>query len=118
MSLLYLTSGDAYLEGRRLDITVTDASDATVDLTGMTLTFMVKHQGDVLITKVTPSDIEIASPQTGTTKGVAYIALEEADTADLKGRYVWELEAVDSVGAVTLASGALYIKSDLITGGS
>lgn len=116
---IHVTSGDAYVDDRRLTITVTDADDATVDLSATDLTFMVKRRrsdadADALITKVTPAEIEIASPQTGATKGVAYLSLEESDTADLNGRFLWELEGEDSAGKVTLADGGFYVKRDLI----
>jgi hypothetical protein len=117
MSILRVTSGDAYTGVRRLVITVTDDAGATVDLTGTDLRFVVKRRrsdanDDALIDEV-PT---LASPQSGATKGVAYIALAEADTADLAGRYYWELEADDSVGIITLASGRFYVTADLIEG--
>ena len=118
-----LTSGDSYTGARRLVITVTDPDGAALDLSASTLTFMVKvrlsdNDIDALITKVSTdvAEIEIASPQTGATKGKAYLTLEEDDTYTLAGRYVWELEADDAAGKLTLAKGAVYIASDLIEG--
>ena len=117
MSNLTVVSGDAYTGVRRLVVTVTDTAGAAVDLTGATLTFMAKRRrsddDDAAVISKTP---ELASPQTGATKGVAYIALAEADTATLSGRYLWELSADDAVGVVTLASGNLYVTADLIEG--
>lgn len=119
MSSLYVTSGDAYANERRLVVTVAETEES--DLTGVTLTFMVKDRrsdddADALIVKTTEDGIEIASPQTGDTAGVAYIEIAEADTAELAGRYYWELEATDSIGALTLARGSMYIGADLVTG--
>lgn len=131
MSNLYVVSGDAYLDERRLVVTVTEPvldadgneiSRTPVDLSATDLTFMVKRRrsdadADALITKTTVSGIEIATPQTGATKGVAYIELDEADTDDLGhivGGYPWELEGEDSVGKVTLASGRFYVTADLV----
>lgn len=123
MALLYVTSGDAYTGTRRLVITVTDPDGAVLDLSATTLVFMVKERSsdddaDALISKSSDdiAEIEIASPQSGGTKGKAYLSLEEDDTEDLAGRYVWELEAEDADGKLTLAKGAVYIASDLIEG--
>lgn len=124
MSTLNIVSGDAYgIDGandRRLVVTVAD-DGARVDLTGVGLTFMVKRRrsdadADAVITKTVGSGITLASPQTGDTKGKAYITLLEADTADLDGRYRWELESDDAVGKLTLASGFFRVASDLIGG--
>jgi hypothetical protein len=115
--LLYLTSGDAYTGVRSLVITVTDQADAVVDLTSVALTFVVyQANGDTVFTKTLSDGITIANQTTD--KGVAYIAVEELDTSALSGRYLWELEGQDSEGASTLAGGAVYIKTDLIVGGS
>jgi hypothetical protein len=122
MSNLYVTSGDAYLlagsDDRRLRVTVTK-DGAAVDLTDTVSTFMVKRRrsdaDDDALISVTAT---VADPQTGATKGVAYIPLTEADTADLDGRYLWELSAVDAVGTITLAAGNLYVGHDLIVDGS
>lgn len=121
MASIYVTSGDAYLAARRLVVTVTDDDGATVDISTTALTFMVKRKrtdddSAALITKVTPTEIEVATPQTGATKGKAYIELEEADTDDLDGKYLWELEADDAIGKVTLAAGGFYVTADLVEG--
>ncbi len=112
---IYIRSGDDYLDGRRLVVTATD-NGAAIDLTGVDLTFEVKRttRGDAIITKTVGAGIEIAVPQVATTMGVAYIELEAADTEDLAGRFLWELQAQDAVGIVTLGSGSLYVKTDLI----
>lgn len=115
-----VTSGDAYKlagsDDRRLLVTVTK-SGAAVDLTDTVPTFMVKRRPSdddsaAVITK-TPT---VASPQSGATEGVAYITLNEADTADLSGRFYWELAAEDAVGTITLAAGGFYVTADLIEG--
>jgi hypothetical protein len=123
MALLYLTSGDAYLGTRRLTVTVTDPAGVRVDLSGIDLTFMVKESKadtdvEAIITKTTPTDVEIAVPQSGATLGVAYIAIAEPDTYFLDGRYLWELEADDAEGPLTLARGAVWIRGDLVRGAS
>jgi hypothetical protein len=121
---IYVTSGDQYgingSDDRRITLTVTKAGVA-VDLTGATLKFLVKRRrldadADALITKTTSSGITLASPQSGATKGVAYLTLDEANTDDLSGRYLWELEGDDAVGKVTLAAGVFNVKADLVTG--
>ncbi len=114
---LYIVSGDDYLGARRLVVTVTDDEEAAVDLTGTDLAFMVKRRrtddDDAAVITKTPA---LASPQTGDTEGVAYIELAATDTDDLSGRYLWELQADDSVGVITLASGGFYVTTDLIEG--
>lgn len=115
--IMYLQSGDAYTALRRLTMTVTDEDNATVDLSATDLIFRIEDStGDVLVTKTTddPAEIEIANPQTGATKGVCYVTLDEIDTDALSGRYLWELEGTDAGGSITLGSGAVYIKSDII----
>jgi len=117
MSNIYVTSGDDYLATRRLSVTVTGSDGATVDLTGAALTFDVRRRSideAALISKTVGDGIEIASPQTGDTKGVAYIELAAADTDDLKGRYRWELEGVDAIGHATLARGGFYVTGDQV----
>ena len=120
MSNLHIRSGDDYTNVRRLTITVTDIDGTPIDISGIDLTFMVKAQKadpdvDALFAKVTPTDIEIASPQAGDTLGKAYLAIPGSDTAVLDGRYRWELEGEDSAGNITLADGVLFVEHDLIT---
>lgn len=125
MTNIYVKSGDAYLSGgalgdRRILLTITKAG-ALRDLTGVDLTFMVKRRPsdadeDALITKVTPTEIALAADQTTTGKGLAYLSLEEADTASLLRRYRWELQAEDAAGPITLAGGGFYVEADLIEG--
>ena len=115
--LIYLTSGDSYTDTRRIAFTVTDENSTTVDLTATDLIFRIESAtGDVLVTKTTTDvdEIEVASPQTGDTKGVCYVSLEEADTDGLSGRYLWELEGTDAGGSMTLGGGAVYIRGDII----
>lgn len=120
---LQITRGDEYTGSRSLVVTVTDAAGAAVDLTGTSARFMAKRNradadADAVISKSTGSGITLASPQTGATKGVAYIAIAAGDTDELEARpYYCELEATDSVGVITLATGALVIEPDLILGG-
>ncbi|RPH56137.1 MAG: hypothetical protein EHM89_15970 [Acidobacteria bacterium] len=115
--IIYLQSGDAYTATRRLTMTVTDQTDTAVDLSGTDLIFRIESStGDVLITKTTDdaAEIEVAAPQSGATLGVCYVALDEADTDDMAGRYLWELEGTDAGGSMTLGYGAVYIKGDII----
>lgn len=118
-SSIHVTSGDAYgasgSDDRRLLIAVVDPAGVAVDLTGVDLTFVVKRGSTTLISKVTPSQIALAT-QTGATTGKAYITLAEGDTEDMSGRYLWELEADDAVGKITLAAGNFYVNADLIEG--
>lgn len=117
MSSLFVTSGDAYVGSRALQVTVVDPDGSATDLTGIDLTFLVKQglddaDADAVITKTVGTGITVAAPLTG----MATIDLSEADTADRAGMFPWELQGVDANGRVTLASGSLYISPDLITG--
>lgn len=115
--IIYLTSGDAYTDTRRLTMTVVDQTNTTVDLSATDLIFRIESSdGDVLVTKTTSdiAEIEVANPQTGATKGVCYVTLDEIDTDELSGRYLWELEGTDAGGTMTLGHGAVYIRSDII----
>jgi len=117
MALLYLRSGDSYTGTRRLVITVTDPDGSAVDLSATDLIFRIESStGDVLVTKTTDDagEVEVASPQSGATKGLAYITLDEIDTYALAGRYLFELEGTDAGGTITLVDGAVYIRSDII----
>lgn len=122
--MLEVTRRDTYTGVRRLVVTVTDEAAAAVDLTGTEIRFMVKRRrtdddDDALISKSTSSGIAIASPQTGATKGVAYIALtgdEDGDTDVASGAWFYELEATDSIGIITLAAGRFVVLADLIEG--
>lgn len=100
-------------------VTDPDAADAPVDLTGATLTFMVKRRPvdpdlDALLTKTTADGITL-SDQTANT-GEATIEIDAADTDELaRGLFYWELQSVDATDKVkTLAGGRFEIKADLI----
>lgn len=116
--MIAIARGDDYTGARRLTVTVTDEAGATVDLTGTTGTFMVKlRKTDADAAAVITKTITLASPQSGGTKGVAYIAIAAADTDDLDaGAYFYEIEGQDSIGVITLAAGRLTITADLIRG--
>lgn len=120
---LTIRRGDAYAGGRRLVITARSAAGTLRDLTGITLKFMVKrHRNDAdagaLISKATGGQgITAASPQSGGTLGLAYVAINAADTANGPvGRFYAELASTDSDGAWTLWSGSIDIVADLIQG--
>lgn len=112
---IYLISGDDYLDDYRLVLAVADGDGDPIDLTDVALTFQVRRSrsAEPIIEKTDLDDIEIAA-QADDTIGVAYLALASADTADLSGRYLWELEGVDAIGHVTLGDGVLYVRPDLI----
>jgi len=113
---IYLESGDGYVGIRRLIMTVTDDTGTAVDISNTDLIFRIESStGDVILTKTTDdvAEVEIAT-QSGATLGVAYVALDELDTTDLAGRYLWEFEGTDNTGTVTLGHGAVYIRSDII----
>lgn len=116
--MITVERGDDYTGVRRLVVTVTDEAGAAVDLTGTTGTFMVKrHKTDSDAGALITESIVLASPQSGATKGVAYIALTAADTEDLDaGSFYYEIEAQDSIGVITLAAGRFTITADLIRG--
>lgn len=119
--MIEVTRRDAYTGARALVITVVDEAGAAVDLTGTSIRFMVKRRrtdddDDALISRATGSGITLASPQSGATKGVAYIALIGAQTDVDAGAWFYELEATDSIGVITLAAGRFVVAADLIEG--
>lgn len=112
--MLTIRQGDAYSGDRRLVVTALDAAGAALDLTGITLDFAVfasRRASTAIIEKATGDGITLASPQTGATKGKAYIAIDEADTTDLDpGDFmVYELQSTDSEGPITLATGRFVL---------
>ena len=115
---MYLTSGDGYVGARRVQMTIGDEDTGDpVDISATDIIFRLSSgDGTALVEKSTadPDEIERASPQVGALKGVCYITLEPADTDDLAGRYVWELEGTEAGKPLTLGKGSCYIKSDLI----
>lgn len=119
MSVITITRGDAYEGVRRLVITALDAEGEPYDLTGQTLRFGIfasRRATSAELLKTTADGIEIATPQTGATKGIAYVELTDAETADLPvgGFPMWELEAEDGSGPLTLNGGRLVVKPELI----
>lgn len=121
MTVLVLRQGDAYSGVRRLVVTAVDSAGAALDLTGLTLDFAVfqsRRDSDAILEKSTaaPGGITLATPQSGATKGVAYIAIDEADTEDLDtGDFmVYELQSTDSEGPVTLDAGRFVLLPQLI----
>jgi hypothetical protein len=117
MTDLAITRGD----NETLTILVTDPdnNDTPINLTGATLTWMVKRRptdddDDAILTKATGSGITLANQTTDT--GEATIAIDDTDTDALApGTFYWELQSVDSATKVyTLAGGRIRIAADLI----
>lgn len=112
-----IVRGDDYTGARRLVITVTDPAGAAVDLTGTAVKFMVKaHPTDAdaaaLISKSTTSGIALADQVAS--KGVAYLTLTATDTNIAPDAHWYEIQATDSLGVITLASGRFWVTADLI----
>lgn len=82
-----------------LQFTVTDEDDTAVDITGMTVRFVVARRVDS-----TPVLSTEDSPQTATyalttpASGIFTVTLDAADTAGLSGNYRFEAEVEDSGG--------------------
>lgn len=117
---LSIRRGDDYTGARRIVASVVDGAGAPTSLTGTALTFMVKRSLNdadslALLSKTVGSGITLASPQSGATLGVAYIALASADTASLSpGSYTYELEGEDAVGVVTLVQDIFELLADVV----
>ena len=98
-----------------LDVAVTTAAGAPVDLTGSTLRFAVRRSpSDPIILDKTSSGGGITiAPGTG---GTATVSIVAADTeAGPTGIFAWELEGTDPAGKVTtLASGTFVITATLV----
>lgn len=120
--MLTITRGDDYTGARHLVVTIheSDAADAALlDLTGLDLRFMVKKlrtdtNAAALIDKSTADAITLGSPQSGATLGLAYIALDDIDTAIQPGAWYWELQGTDADGVVTLGRGRFIVTPDLV----
>lgn len=115
---LTIVRGDDYLGVRRLKLTVKEdnGAGALVDLTSTSVRFQVRRKAGfvaALIEKALGSGIELADQTTN--RGVAFVEIESAATQGLEaGDYYYEVEATDSVGKVTLASGTLTLVADQI----
>lgn len=105
-------SGDT----QTLKITVNDGATPPVakDLTGATITWgLAKRQGKApFLTKTIGSGITV----TDAVNGELEVAIDPADTADVKGgSYYHELEITDSIGNIaTAAYGDVTIEADSI----
>jgi hypothetical protein len=110
MTDLSITRGDT----RTFTHTITRSAVA-VDLTGATLSFMVKtdaYQADVdaVITKTIGSGIVVSAPATG----VAVTTVLPANTSGLAaGRldYIWELVMTEANGVVTTVERGAFVIS-------
>lgn len=100
-------SGDDH----EITFTITNAAGSPQSLTGATA---IKWQVPGFIEKTLDDGISLVDVD-DTDDGVK-VVLVPADTADMKGKYNHELEAVDvSNKKSTLATGVLTVKEDLIT---
>jgi ABC-type tungstate transport system substrate-binding protein len=102
-------SGDA----KTVAIAVTDASGAVVNLTGMTITWvMARHQSKTpLVTKtIANAGISVPTPTTG----IFNVSLVAADTSALDGLYYHEAKIRDVGGSdTTVATGYATINKRL-----
>ncbi len=104
-------------DNRIFEITVKDADDVAVDITGGTMVFTMKELASdpsALITKdssVGITEVEFTNP----TNGIAQIKLVPADTQNLKAqRYVYDVEFTTSAGSVhTLVKAYLTLFEDV-----
>ena len=111
MTVLTINQGDTI----SLTVAVVSPAGAAVDLTGSTLTFVVKRNPSdttAVLTKTSPTGITIAAGTGGTaTVNIAPVDTEPGPT----GVFVWEIEGTDSGGNITtLAGGSLLIVETLI----
>ena len=106
-------SGDT----RVLELTITDEADAVVNLTGAAITWALSKRnasevlpkGTAILTKTVGSGITI----TDAANGRADVAIDPADTADLKGEYYHEVQLV-LTDTSTVLYGLVTIQEDLI----
>ena len=89
-------------DNKIFEITVKDADDVAVDLTGGTMDFSFKENANdptPLVTKNSgdTDEIEFTNP----TGGIAQIKIVPADTRDLKaGKYVYDVQFTTSTGSI------------------
>ena len=95
-------------------ITVLDANDAAVNLTGAAIRWHAARstEDETVLEKTTdsPAGIVITDP----TAGVFVVTLDEADTDDLIGIYYHEAEIEISSDISTVISGHFYVIRTLI----
>lgn len=78
------------------DVTITDSGGTAIDITGYTFLFVVKSnlsdEDPVAIIK------KIITSHSDPTNGVTQIIIDEADTADKHGKYLYDLQMEDASG--------------------
>lgn len=109
-------SGDS----RDLEITVVDENDAAVDVSAATMTWELSKldssgtlpapRGAALVTKTVGSGITI----TDGPNGELTVALDPADTADLRGDHYHELQIVTGGKTSTVLFGKVAVLKDLV----
>ena len=111
MSDFSMTAGDSKV----LEVTVTDADGAAVDLSGaQTIRWHMSRSVNsrpATVEKALGAGITV----TNGPGGIFSVTLDSADTEDLRGDFVHEAEVIDEDGNVsTVLSGAVTISAALI----
>ncbi len=92
-------------------VTITDASDVAVNITGATLRLHIRAKGSTT-DAITAPTLTLTTPASG----IATMVISASDTATLSAAttYLYEIEMVDSGGAITTPlDGLLYVQADL-----
>lgn len=92
-------------------VTITDANDVAVNITGATLRLHIRAKGSTT-DAITAPTLSLTTPASG----IATMTISATDTATLSAAttYLYEVEMVDSGGAITTPlDGLLYVQADL-----
>jgi len=91
-------------------VTITDADGVAVNITGATLTLHIRAKGSTS-DAITAPTLSLTTPASG----IATMTISATDTALLSAAttYLFEIEMVDSGGAITTPlDGLLYVQED------
>jgi hypothetical protein len=84
---------------KKMNVTITNAVGQAIDLTGVSLTWVLKRMvtSPITLEKTNASGITITDPK----KGKCTIVLQPADTKNLSGNMYHELQLIDGLGDVS-----------------
>lgn len=91
-------------------VTITDADGVAVNITGATLRLHIRAKGSTT-DAITAPTLTLTTPASG----IATMIISASDTATLSAAttYLYEIEMVDSGGAITTPlDGLLYVQED------
>jgi uncharacterized membrane protein len=100
-------------DSKTLAVTVRDADNVVVDLSGYTITWALSasvYDAEPLVSKTIGSGITVVDAAAGRFN----VTIDPDDTADLRGAYYFEAEIVLSGSVTTVLTGTATIVASLI----